>query len=277
MTRAFVLSGGASHGALEVGMAIALADHGIRPELITGTSVGAINGAWLAGGGTPEGLGAIWRDLERDDLFPTRLVRGFRAFIGRAPSFFSDTGLRRVLTRHLPFERLEDAALPITVIATDELTGEEVRITEGSAVDAVTASASIPALLPPVELGGRRLVDGAVVNNTPISVAIEAGATEVWVLTTGFGCALDEPPANAFAAALHAVGLMVQRRLVLELAAADYPVPVHVVPTPCPIDVSPIDFSHSDELIDRAVQSTREWLAAGQPDDLSTVAPHTHR
>ncbi len=277
MTRAFVLSGGASHGALQVGMAMALADDGITPDLISGTSVGAINGAWLAGGGAPENLGAIWRDLTRRDLFPTRLVRGFRAFIGRAPSFFPSTGLRRVLERHLPFERLEDADLPITVIATDELTGAEVRLTEGSAVEAITASASIPALLPAVEIGGRRLVDGAVVNNTPITVAIEAGATEVWVLTTGFGCALDEPPGTAFGSAIHAVGLMVQRRLVLELAAADYPVPVHVVPAPCPLDISPIDFSRSELLIERGLDVTRNWLDAGQPDDLTTVAPDIRR
>ncbi|MEM1334699.1 MAG: patatin-like phospholipase family protein [Actinomycetota bacterium] len=270
MTRAFVFSGGASHGALQVGMVDALADHGIVPDLVTGTSVGAINGGWLAGGGDAAGLADIWRGLERDDVFPTNLMRGLRAFTGRKPSYFSDEGLRTLLAEHLLFERLENTVLPITVIATDEMTGEEVRLTEGDAVDAIVASASIPALLPPVEIGGRRLVDGAVVNNTPISVAIEAGATEVWVLTTGFGCPLETPPGNAFAAALHAVGLMVQRRLVLELANADYPVPVHIVPVPCPVDVSPIDFSQSEMMIDRARDETQRWLAAGAPASIDT-------
>ena len=75
---------------------------------------------------------------------------------------------------------------------------------------------------------------------------------------------------------IHAVGLMVERCLVLELAAADYPVPVHIVPAPCPIDVSPTDFSHSDELIERARDVRRAWLDAGQPHDLSALGLHTH-
>ncbi|MEM9747008.1 MAG: patatin-like phospholipase family protein [Actinomycetota bacterium] len=276
MSRAFVLSGGASHGAMQVGMMAALADEGVRPEMVAGTSVGAINAAWIAGGGSPAGLGAIWSDLHRRDLFPNSVVRAVRAFAGRAPSFFPDTGLRRVLRDHLPFDRLEDAELPITVIATDELTGEEVRLRRGPAVDAIAASASIPALLPPVVIDGRRLVDGAVVNNTPITVAIEEGATEVWVLTTGFGCAVTAPPARAFASALRAVGLMVERRLVLELANARYPVPVHLVPSPCTVDVSPIDFSRSDELIDMGYETVASWLRSGRPTLLDAGDPHLH-
>ncbi|MDA3031938.1 MAG: patatin-like phospholipase family protein [Actinomycetota bacterium] len=269
MTTAFVLSGGASLGSIQVGMAIALADRGIVPDLVVGTSVGAMNGAWLAGGRSAHDLAEVWRTLRRDDLFPTKPLLGLRAFLGKSLHFVPDTHLRATLAAHLPFERIENAAIPFIAVAADALSGEEVLITEGNAVDAVTASASLPAVFPParVVVNGRErlLVDGAVVNNTAITTAIDAGATDVWVLSTGYSCDLVEPPRTAIAAALHAVSLMVQRRFVLELEANTYGVPIHLIPPPCPVLVSPIDFSQSSKLIESAASSARAWFDAGQP------------
>lgn len=265
MTTAFVFSGGASLGSMQVGMALALEEHGIRPDLIVGTSVGAINGAWLAGGRTAVDLVDLWVGLRRSDLFPVRPLLGLRAFAGRSNHFVPDTGLRAMLHSNLPFERLEDAVIPLIVVAADALSGEEVLLTRGNAVDAITASASLPAIYPPVDIDGRLLVDGAVVNNTAITTAISAGATDVWVLSTGYSCDLQHRPESAIAAALHAVSLMVQRRFVLEMAANTYAVPIRLIPPPCPVDVSPVDFSQSADLIERAADLTRDWLAAGQP------------
>lgn len=279
MTTAFVLSGGASHGSIQVGMAIALAEHGITPDLIVGTSVGAINGAWLAGGRSALDLAHVWNELERGDMFPMHPMLGLRAFIGRSTHFVPDTALRKTLTRHLPFRRIEHASTRLIVVAADALSGEEVLITSGNAVDAITASASLPAIYPPVRVhvdgAERLLVDGAIVNNTAITAAIEAGATEVWVLSTGYSCEATEEPDTAIAAALHAVSLMVQRRFVLELAANTYTVPIHLVPPPCPVEVSPIDFSQSGDLIKRAADDARAWLAAGEPSDASVPTVHT--
>jgi len=252
-------------------MAIALAEHGIEPDLIVGTSVGAINGAWLAGGRSADDLATVWRGMRRQDLFPTRPLLGLRAFVGRSTHFVPDTALRATLRQHLPFSRLEQAKVPLIVVATDVLTGSEVLLTEGDAVDAVTASASLPAIYPPARMTvdgvERTLVDGAIVNNTAITTAIDAGATEVWVLSTGYECDLVDEPANALAAALNAVSHMVQRRFVLELATNECAVPGRLIPAPCPVVVSPIDFSHSAELIERAATGARAWLAAGLPDD----------
>ena len=216
MTTAFVLSGGASLGAIQVGMAVALEEQGIRPDLIVGTSVGAINGSWLAGGRSAVDLAEVWRELRREDLFPARPLLGLRAFAGRSNHFVPDTGLRAMLAVNVPFARLEESEIPMIVVAADALSGQEVLLTRGNAVDAITASASLPAIYPPVEIDGRLLVDGAVINNTPITIAIEAGATDVWVLSTGYSCELVTAPDTAIAAALHAVSLMVQRRFVLE-------------------------------------------------------------
>jgi NTE family protein len=269
MTTAYVLSGGASHGSIQVGMAIALEERGIVPDLIVGTSVGAINGAWLAGGRSAVGLADLWHGLERADLFPLHPLQGLRAFVGKSTHFVPDTALRATLSRHLPFDVIEDASTPLIVVAADALSGEEVLLTSGNAVDAVAASASLPAIYPPVRVnvGGRErlLVDGAIVNNTAITTAVDAGATDVWVLSTGYSCDLTEPPDTALAAALHAVSLMVQRRFALEMAAKTYDVPIHLIPPPCPVLVSPIDFSQSAELIGRAADATRTWLDAGEP------------
>jgi NTE family protein len=276
MTTAFVLSGGATLGAIQVGMAQVLEEQSIRPDLIVGSSVGAINGAWLAGGGGATDLADLWRSLRRSHLFPTRPVLGLRAFLGRADHYVPDSGLRRLLERHVQFAYLEDAPIRLAVVTTAVPSGEEVVLQEGPAVQAILASAAIPGVFPPVRVGDRLLIDGGVVNNTPITVAIELGASEVWVLSTGYSCALSTVPTTAFAMLMHSIALMVQRRLVLELAGRDYDVPVHLIPPPCPIDVSPVEFGQTAELIERAVTGTRQWLANGQPDALPLLTPHVH-
>jgi NTE family protein len=90
-----------------------------------------------------------------------------------------------MLRRHATAERLEETPIPLHVIATDVLTGEEVRLSEGPLVDAVMAGAAIPGVLPPVDWEGRLLVDGGVANNAPISHALDLGADRVYVLPTG--------------------------------------------------------------------------------------------
>jgi len=276
VTVAFVLSGGASLGSVQVGMAQALFERDITPDLVIGTSVGAVNGSWLAGGDDPDRLAEVWRGLERDDLFPVHPWTGLRAFVGRSRHFVPARGLRRLLERHVRFTAIEDAPIPLRVVAADAVTGEEVVLDRGPVVESVLASAAIPAVYPPVELNGRLLIDGGVVDNTPITNAVEAGASEVWVLSTGYSCGLAAPPENAFAMAMHAVALLVQQRLVLETSARDYPVPVRLVPPPCPITVTPIDFSQTAHLIEVAAAGTRRWLDNGMPDALPVLGLHRH-
>ncbi len=276
MTVAFVFSGGAALGSIQVGMARALYEQGIRPDLVTGTSVGALNGAWFAGGGNPDGLAEVWRGLGRSDIFPLSPLHGIRAVLGRRPNMSSARGLRRLLERTVAFRRIEQAELPFIVMAADALTGAEVKLDRGPAVESMLASAALPGVFPPVELNGQLLIDGGIANNTPITTAINAGATEVWVLSTGYSCGLAEPPSNPLALALHGIGLLVQQRLILETRSRDYPVPVHLIPPPCPISVTPIDFSQTEELMDRAYRGTKQWLKNDCPFALPLTAPHAH-
>ena len=89
---------------------------------------------------------------------------------------------------------LEDSAIPMHVVATDLLTGATVRLSSGTAVDAVLASCAIPAIYPPVRIGDRQLIDAAVASNTPIRAAVELGATRLIVLPTRFTCPLANAP-----------------------------------------------------------------------------------
>ena len=262
---AFVMAGGGSLGAVEVGMLLALLDRGIAPDFIVGASAGAINGAFFASDPTLAGLERlreIWCGLRRRDLFPFSFSNVIGLLSGR-DHVCAHHGLRRLLQQHLRYGTLEEAVIPIHVVASDLVSGDEVLLSAGPTVEAVLASAAIPGVFPPVEIDGRLLVDGGVANNTPISSAIRLGATRIFVLPTGFACALRQVPSNAIARAMHALALLVVRQLLNDIERYRHAVELHVVPSLCPLDVSPYDYSASASLIDRATQTTRTWLADG--------------
>ena len=265
MTTAFVLSGGASHGAVQVGMLQALAEHGVRPDLVFGASAGALNAAWIAGDPTLrhlDQLADVWTALRTRDIFPLRPLMGLLGFLGRRNSLVPPDGVRALVARNLTFERLEDAPIPLCVVATEVTSGREVAMTTGPALDAIVASASIPGVLPPVQMGEHLLMDGGVVNNTPISNAIDAGATRIYVLPTGYACDLRHPPKSALAMSLQAISLLVQQRLIIDVHDLQARVDLRVLPPVCPLDVSPTDFSHARALIDLAREGASQWLDA---------------
>jgi NTE family protein len=280
MVTAVVLSGGGSLGSIQVGMLLALADRHIVPDLFVGTSVGALNAAFLAGRPGPEGiseLAGIWSGLRRHDIFPTGPARMLRAAAGRESAFADPKPLRRLITEHLTYDRLEDAPSPITVIATEVTTGQEVHLSHGPAVDAIMASAALPAVFPPVAIGDYVLMDGGVVNNTPLSAAVDLGADVVYVLPTGYACALDAPPLSPIGLAMQAVTVAIQQRLIADVQAFQDRLTLRVAPPLCPLAVSPVDFRHTDELISRARESTHAWLdRPAAADQSSHLGLHAH-
>lgn len=277
--RAFVLTGGASLGAVQVGMLRALAERGIRPDLLIGASVGAINAAWLAADRYRDlnGLAAVWRDVKRSDVFPARPVLGLTGFLGRRTHLVPSAGLESMIRRNVPYARVEDAQIPLHVMTTDLLRGEEFLIDRGDVVRAVVASAAIPAVFAPVEWEGRLLVDGGVGNNAPISHAVALGATEVWVLPAGFPCALRELPRSALGVAVQALTLLVQQRLLVDVQRYQTACQLRVIPPLCPLAVNPVDFSKSAALMADAYQLTRSWLDDGAPPGVpAALRPHHH-
>jgi NTE family protein len=263
---AFVLAGGGSLGAVQVGMLKALARQDVVPDLVVGASVGAINGAYYAGepnSGGVAGLERIWKRLTRSDLFPFLSINGLLSLLGRRESFVTPARLRSLLESELLHLRLEDSPVPCHVVATDVLSGQEVVLSSGPTVTALLASAAIPAVFPTVAVDGRYLMDGGVANNTPVSTAIRLGATRVVVLPTGMSCAIESPPRGAIAIAMHALNLVIMQQLERDVDRFADQAQTIIVPPLCPQTVTPYDFSQSAELIRRAEASTRLWLKKG--------------
>ena len=269
MTTAFVLSGGGSLGAVQVGMLQALEEHGVRPDVLIGTSAGAMNAAFIAGRGLTvqalDELAETWKGLRRQTVFPLDPVKSVRALSGKGESLCSNARLRRLVEAHVSYRRLEDAAIPVHIVATDLLSGEEVLLSSGDAVSAVLASAAIPGVLPPVQREGLVLVDGGVADNTALSQAVSLGADEVYVLPAGFACALPKPPMSALGVAVQALTVLIEQRLVVEVAHLKHVASIRVLPPLCPLSVSSVDFGHADELIKRAHRATVGWIDSGGP------------
>lgn len=284
MTTAFVLSGGGSLGAVQVGMLQALTERGHLPDLLVGTSAGAINAAYVAGHGTGrqplDRLASLWAGLRRREVFPLSPRQQLLALVGARPSVFSSDGLRRLLVEHLPYALLENAPIPVHVVATDVQSGEEVLLSSGDSVTAVLASTAIPGLHPAVQWDGKALVDGGLADNAAISQAVALGADRIFVLPTGFACALTEPPRTAFAAALQALSFLTQQRLIHDVTAFADQAELHVIPPLCPLRTSPADFSQARELTERARRAAGEWLDTGRdrlphPERFLSLHHHT--
>lgn len=277
---ALVLAGGGSLGAVQVGMLEALARTGFTPDLIVGSSVGALNAAVFAGDPTPRGvatLAEIWRGLRRKDVFPLTF-RSALGWLGPSGALFDAGNLRRLVERNLLYRNLEDARIPVHVVATN-FGGESVRLSSGPAADAILASAAIPVVFPSVEVAGEHLMDGAVSGNTPILAAAELGATRVIILPTGFACALGGPPRGAVARGFHALTLIIAHQMVRDLTQLAGTIEVVTAPSLCPLAVSPFDFSQTDAMIARAARQTEDWLASGglsRQEIPNSLLPHSH-
>ncbi len=277
---AFVFAGGGSLGAVQVGMLKALVRAGLKPDFVIGSSVGALNAGFFAGDPTQGGvarLESIWGAIRRTDVFPVTFGSAL-TWLQRAEGLFDSKGLRRLIERNLAYRNLEDAALPVHVVATD-LGGVQVRLSQGPAVEAILASAAIPVVFPSVRIGAQRLIDGAISGNTPILAAAELGATQLIVLPTGFACALSEPPKGAVGQAMHALTLMIAHQMVRDLAQLSGSVEIRTVPHLCPSGVSPFDFSQTTRLIAQAASQTEQWIASGglsRRDIPPMLFPHSH-
>jgi len=276
-----VFAGGGSFGAIQVGMMQSLAKHGIAADMVVGSSVGALNGAYYAGDPTLNGvlkLAAIWRGLQRHDVFPITW-RTLLGFIWRRDFLIPHDGIRKLIDDHLPYHDLRDAKLPVHIVTTDIITGDSIVLSEGSAAEAIVASTAIPGAFAPIHYKTYYLADGAISANTPIRVAVKLGATRLIILPTGHACANQAPPVGAVANALHALTLLIARQLVSELESLDPAIEYYVVPPLCPLVGSPYDFSRTADHIERAAQNTDAWLAQGglsQSGIPGELRPHGH-
>lgn len=260
---AFVLGGGGSFGAVQVGMLQALAEIGVDPDLVVGASVGAINGATLAQDprGAANRLGHVWPEITRESVFPGGPVDRVRTWHRHRTYLVGPDALQRMLERNLEAERIEDLALPFAAIATDLTTGADVRIESGPLVPALLASAAIPGIYPHVHIDDRDLVDGGVVCNVPVSHAMAMGARSIVVLDCGLVAVAPKSPPSLGDLIVHVIAIMGHRQLVRELPEVGRQVPVLYLPGPDPLHGSPLEFDRTLEHLRDAYEASRAFLA----------------
>lgn len=273
---AFVLSGAGNRGPLEVGALRALLEAGIVPELLVGTSAGAINACYLAAWGatvaTTEKMEALWASVDSDDVYPQNLLEILWRVRSRAPSLYTSGGMRKVISRALPpgvttFGQLE---LKLYTTATDLRTSRLVLFgdkPEARLVDAVAASAAIPAIHPPVDYDGMQLVDGGVVANVASSVAMDRGATTLYVINAGYGGEQIEPAEGVVEVLKHTLSTMMAQSLLQDLdrARADVSVDLHHIVVAGFGDLSFRDFSKTREMVAYGYERARAYLAHPAP------------
>jgi NTE family protein len=264
---AFVLSGGGNLGALQIGMLRALAERGIRPELVVGCSVGAINGAGLAEDPTPTGvarLERLWRELDGKQLMPGGVLPPAVALARRGESIHGNEGLRRELERQLEARTFEELTVPFQCVATDVLGVREVWFDSGPLIDPILASAALPAVYPAVEIDGVRYLDGAIVDDVPVSRAVELGACTIYVLqVSGFARPRPEPR-RPLDVAIQSYWIARHHRFKRELDAVPPDVDVHLLPTGQTPTMRYNDFTRSAELMALAYEASGDYLA-GRP------------
>jgi len=270
---AFVLGGGGGpFGAHEVGMLRALVERGIAPDLVLGTSVGAINGVAIAADPGPTGierLAGLWADMDRGDVFAESLL-GRVATLARTRTHLHDNRpLRALLSAALPVDRIEDLVVRFQCVAASIEGACEHWFQDGPLVDAVLASTAVPGLLPPVEIAGEHFIDGGIVNSIPVSRAVALGARQVFVLHVGRLDRPLEPPRWPWEVALVAFEIARRHRFHGDLEELPGGVELHVLPTgqtapPRYTDLSQFryrDASRIGERIERAHAASLDYLA----------------
>jgi NTE family protein len=300
VTTAWVLPGGAGFGAIQVGVAAALIEHGLRPDMIIGTSIGAVNAAVLACDPTPYGtdrLRELWLRTRRRDVLSLRPATIVQGLIGQRNHLVGNEALGRWLRRVMPVDLIEDAPVRLVVMASDLAAADGVPLERGDLVTALLASCAVPGLLPPVRIGDRWLVDGWVLANAPIGWAAEQGADNIYVLP----CGGTEPftarrastvlrrfapdvrsrartlaqrglPAGASAINQELVGALVARRVRDEFTTWTARRDVFLPPAPDVGDMSMLCFADAPALIDAAYRLTAGWLPRARPltpDDMA--------
>ena len=231
---AFVLGGGGALGAYEVGMLKALFAAGIRPQMVLGTSVGAINGAAVAAEPSPAAVSRLidlWTGLGRAGVFSGSVMSRLGTAVRSRTHLYTPAPLLELLHTHLPVARIEELAVPFQCVAASIEHAAEHWFTGGPLVEAVLASSAVPGLLPPVAVDGEHFVDGGLVNSIPVGRAVALGAREIYVLQVGRIERPLSPPRLPWQVAAVAFEIARRHRFARDMADLPGHVTVHVLPT----------------------------------------------
>lgn len=274
---AFVLGGGGLLGANEVGMLHALLERGIRPDLVVGTSVGAINGAAVAADPSLAAvarLTEVWQGVARTDLYSGSALRRVRHLARTHTHVHPNEPLRSMLEQQFGSTRLEDLTVPFQCVAACIERAAEHWFTSGPLVDAVLASTAVPGVLPPVRIGDEHFLDGGLVNSIPVSRAVALGARTIYVLQVG---RIERPlvvPRRPWDVATVAFEIARRHRFALDMSTMPDDVDVHVLPTGA---VEPPRYNDLSALRYRDFSQVRDRMAAARGATLSYLDEHSSR
>ncbi len=248
---AFVLGGGGSRGALQVGALEMLLEAGIRPEMVIGTSVGALNAAFFASEPTMDGLNrlrAVWLQMNQKEIYPgNNSAALFNMLRGKA-SLFENDNMRALLERHLPFDRFADLALPCYAVATDIDTGEVVAFGDDKddlVVDGLMSSTALVPAHPPWPVGERRFIDGGFGATLPVRQAIARGATQIIALNLTTPPPPHERLQSALEIMLHTSSLMMGQKTEADLEYASERVDLTLIELESDASIPISDFSQT--------------------------------
>lgn len=231
---AFVLGGGGILGAHEVGMLRALAERSVVPDVILGTSIGAVNGALFAADPTVTGvtrLTDLWVRSNLAEVSPGGLLRRAGTLARTGTHVQSLTEVRARLVDALPVERVEDLRIPFQCVAASIERAAEHWFDHGVLADVVLASCAVPGILPPVEIDGEHFIDGGIVNSIPVSRAVSLGVREIYVLQVGRVETPLHPPRWPWEVGLVAFEVARRHRFASDLTSLPDDVRLHVLPT----------------------------------------------
>ena len=268
---AFVLGGGGLLGAVEVGMLRALLEAGVRPDLIVGTSVGALNGALVATDPEPrvvDRLIRLWESAASSgEVYGDGPVRQVTRAVRTGTHLHSAKPLRDRLAQELGDLTFADLTVPFQCCAASIERAAEHWFTTGRVADAVMASAAVPGLLRPARVDDEHYLDGGIVNSIPVGRAVECGATTVFVLQVG---RVDRPlsvPTKPWEVARVSFEIARRHRFNREMSELPAHVSAHVLPTgggDVRRDDSLLsyrDFAAVMRRIDRAYDASSAYLA----------------
>lgn len=267
----YALGGGGSLGAIQVGMLQALDERGVTPDLVAGTSVGALNGDVVAlePKSAVERLADVWGRMRRQIVFPGGLFTQVRTLRRGKTYLFGNTGLAAIVRDFVgAATTFADLALPFVAVTLDVATARPHVIDNGPLLPALLASSAIPGIYPAVTYRSRRLYDGGLVANVPMRQAVALGARSLLVLDCRFPGQALSPPATLAEVVFYTALVTMSTQAVLEAPLVATEIPVVYLAGPVPRVMSPLDFDHTATLIASSYQAACRFL-----DNLDIAGP----
>lgn len=278
---AFVFSGGANLGAVQVGMLRGLGKAGLEPDIIVGTSVGALNGALVASFGLRQGtemLDEIWQNVTREDIFPGGLRSQLFWLARNRLSLYKQSGIYELICNSVGTRRIEDLQIPFGAVATELITKRRTLFTSGDLDDVLLASTAIPGVYSPVTVNGEQFIDGGVTDTVPLSAAVEMQARSMVVLDVGNLCTPTEAPTHIGEMMSSVIFSMTRQRVLWEAPAIAQDYPILYLPRPCTLELGLFDFGHNIELMAETEEMVTTFLGKSQTPVAGAMRgkPHYH-